>query len=92
LGDTEAVEGWTIRPRRADKEIEVVDEATGETSITLEPRTGLFVRYRPDAVVPGAKDEFDVRLKEREAKIAERRALRESVDANTETKATNKRK
>lgn len=87
-GDTEAVEGWTIRAKRSDKE--VTDEETG--AVSLEPRTGLFVRFNPEAIVPGAKEDFDVRSKEREARIAEKRALRDSVDTATEAKAPKTRK
>lgn len=81
-GDTEAVEGWTFRPRRADREITNEDGST-----TMEPRTGLFARYNPDAVVPGAKEDWDVRLKERKAKNEERRNLRDSVDTKVSARS-----
>jgi hypothetical protein len=72
-GDKEAVDGYTVRTKRLATE----DDA--------EPRTGLFVRFNPDAIVPGARDEFDTRMKEREQKIesrrAERAALKNDVDA-----------
>jgi len=70
-GDTDAVAGFTVRTRRADKENE---------DGVIEPRTGLFVRYNPDAVVPGAKEDFEVRMKEREVRLLERRELRNNVD------------
>lgn len=59
-GDKEAVEGWTVRTKRADEDGEV--------------RTGLFVRFNPEGVVAGAREDFDQRMQERRAKLEAKKA------------------
>jgi hypothetical protein len=78
LGDTEIVDGWTVRTRRSDQEVNGV----------VEPRTGLFVRFNPDAVVPGERDAFNTRMKERAAKLDERRALRNDVEESVSKRSS----
>lgn len=63
-GDKAAVDGFEVRVRRSDKDGQI--------------RTGLFVKYDPQSMIPGEREEFDKRAKAREAKIAERRAAREA--------------
>jgi hypothetical protein len=77
-GDSEIVDGWTVRTRRSDREVDGV----------VEPRTGLFVRFNPDAVVPGERDAFNTRMKERAAKLDERRALRNDVEESVSKRSS----
>jgi hypothetical protein len=70
-GDTEAVDGYTIRTKR-----EVADDGS-------EPRTGLFVRYNPDAIVTGGREDFEKRLADREARTI---ANRQKRDADAKAK------
>lgn len=73
-GDKAAVDGFDIRVRRADKD--------GET------RTGLFIRYNPDAVIPGAREDFEKRMKDREDSLAKRRDAKRGTAAETEGTST----
>jgi hypothetical protein len=63
-GDKSAVEGFDIRVRRADKD--------------GEPRTGLFVRFNPDAVIPGAREDFEKRMQDRDDTLAKKREVRKN--------------
>lgn len=70
-GKTESVDGWTIRPKRSDR----TDPETG----AIEPRTGLFVRYNPDAIVPGAKEEWVLAVKQHKEDLASKRVERDKA-------------
>jgi hypothetical protein len=74
-GDTEAVDGFTIRTKRE------VSENGGE------PRTGLFVRFSPNAIVPGGREDFEKRMAAREARVQENRDKREQ-EAKTKKNKT----
>ena len=77
-GDTESVDGFTIRTKRE------MDDNGGE------PRTGLFVRFNPNAIVPGGHEDFQLRLAEREAKVQARREAREA-EAEAEAEKGNRK-
>lgn len=80
-GDTEAVDGFTIRTKR-----EAAENGAPH-------RTGLFVRFNPSAIVPGGREDFEKRTKAREARNVERREAREAEAADAATKGkTNKSK
>lgn len=80
-GGSSAVEGWTIQPKRFDKE-----QADGSKL----PLTGLFVRFTPDQIVDGAREEWDRKEAERKAALDKARKEREAVAANggEQTKAS----
>jgi hypothetical protein len=73
-GDSEAVDGFTIRTKREAAQ-------NGEPS-----RTGLFVRFNPNAIVPGGREDFERRSKEREARNEVRRQAREAEKAEAEAR------
>lgn len=58
------VEGWEFTTRR-------IDEGN---------KTGLFVKYTPEAVVPGAKEEWARTEKERRAKLEANRAAKKAAE------------
>lgn len=70
-GDKAAVDGFTVKPARI----------TGPNG---EPRTGLFVKFDPESIIPGERERFNERLKAREEKVAAKRAEREAAKANGE--------
>lgn len=74
-GDKSSVDGFDIRVRRADKD--------------GEPRTGLFVRFNPDAIIPGAREDFEKRMQDRENTLAKKREVRKVQDAKA-SKASEK--
>jgi hypothetical protein len=76
-GDKASVDGFDIRVRRADKD--------------GEPRTGLFVRYNPEAIVEGGREDFERRMQAREDTLAKRRTEKEAQEAQ-EAKTTDKPK
>lgn len=71
-GDKAAVDGFEVRVRRADRD--------------GQPRTGLFVKFAPEQIIPGEREAFEQRMKAREAKVEQRRAEREA-EKNTAKKA-----
>jgi hypothetical protein len=75
-GDKPTVDGYEIRTARSD--------------VNGTPRTGLFVKYDPNVIIPGERDQFEQRLKDREAKVNERRrekaaAAKEEAAASAST-------
>ena len=70
-GDKAAVDGLELRVKRT--------ESDGV------PRTGLFVKYDPEQIIPGERELFEKRLNDREAKVAAKRAEREAAK-DSETK------
>jgi len=74
-GDKASVDGFDIRVRRADKD--------------GEPRTGLFVRYNPDAIVEGAREDFDKRMQQKADTLAKRRAQADAAEKNGQAEASN---
>lgn len=67
-----SVEGWEFTNRKT------TDTESGNTF------NGLYVRYNPDAIVAGAKEQHDAWLKERDAELEARRVEREAAKAKAE--------
>jgi hypothetical protein len=65
-GKSVNVEGWEFTTRRIDE---------GD-------KTGLFVKYTPESIVPGAKDEWESKEKARKASLAEKRAAKKAAETS----------
>lgn len=66
-GDKPAVDGFFIKPARYEAN-------DGKW------RTGLFVKYDPSVIVPGERERFEQRMKDREARNAQKRAERAAAE------------
>lgn len=79
-GDSAIVEGWTVRTKRAN----VVEKDHEGNDITV-PRTGLFVKHEPDAVVDGAKAEHAAKVKARRAELDKKKVDRAKATNGKDT-------
>lgn len=72
---TPDVEGWRFETRHVDRDVD-----DGQGGKTKKQFTALYVSYDPTKMVPGGREAWDRKMKDREATLERKRAERKAAE------------